>query len=265
MKSFEFEGQKFKVIKINSAMTDEADILQGKIYADYARQGFPLDAEIENIMRERGLLEHDKSLEDKATELRRKLKDLEKTLRSAEINDRAMTKDEGRDIALSIKDTRIEIGDLGVETQSSIATAESRARNERLTFLIHACVLNDATNERYWKSYEDYKNEENNELLGECTRQVLAVNFDKDVDYEKKNYENQWLIRMGFMNDKLKLINAEGHLISRDGQLIDEKGYYVDGDGNKLDEFGNAVDDDGNLILEDNWGGDEKTLVIDQD
>ena len=89
--------------------------------------------------------------------------------------------------------------------------------------------------------------------------------YGLDPDYEKNLPENKFLVTYKFANEKLELVNKDGHLIDSEGNLIDEEGYYVKyvdekkvrvtKDGRELDENNNVkvefspfLDDDGKPV-----------------
>ena len=122
-----------------------------------------------------------------------------------------------------------------------------------MQFFIYACTVYADTGERYWPDFESFKNDQDSPVIGPASKEFLSIITGLDKDYEKKLPENAWLIRMGFMNDDMRLINSDGKLVDFDGRLINEDGRWINEDGAFVDSEGSLIDENGMLIIEDGW------------
>lgn len=252
------ETVEIKCIPINQEIRMESQKYYSKAFIYALENNFPLRAEYEKILRKKGLLDLEEE-EKQIEKIRKDLKDMEIRLRSARRQDGTkMTKEEGRSLALSMIDKRNSISDITSSLSDVFSnTAEQYASNEQLQYLLFASTINNATGETYWANFDVYKsdieNNPENPVLKAIMPVFLSLSSGIEGNYELKYPENAWLIKMGFMNEKLQFIDSQGRLVDRNGKLINEEGRYVDEAGNYIDEFGNKVDEEGLLIIEDGW------------
>lgn len=252
--TFVVDGRKFKVKPISQEIQLESNKYYYQAFTDALNSGYQLRVEIENMLKNRGLL--DTEADDKKIDtLRKEIKDLEIQLRKGTKDGKRMTKEEGREIALQIRNKRQELNTIGTAISTYFNnSAESYADNERLQYFVYACTVGAEDGSACWKSFETFKNEANAELIQEAIRTFISSSVGVDRDYEKTLYENQWLVKMGFMDSQLRLVRADGKLVDEDGRLINEDGRFVDANGDFMDKHGNRIDKDGNLLVEDTWG-----------
>jgi hypothetical protein len=250
---FVVNGLKLRVINPTSEIKLESSKYYFKALQEAMTNDYPLSVELEKILTDRKIY-NPESEEKRAIELRKNIRDLEIKLRRGIVDNRKMTKEEGRDLALLIRKERNKLRDLGSTINGFMNnTAESYANNERMQYLMYACTVYAENGQKYWKTYNDFKSDSSSPVYQQSAEEFLSLITGLDKDYEVKYYENQWLIKMGFMNNKLQLIDNKGRLIDENNRLIDENGYFVDENGNKIDQYGNMVDDQGNLLVEDSW------------
>lgn len=264
MEKSEFKAENgivLKIVPINASVRLDSNKYYSKAFNEALANGQSLKIEIEKMLESRGLL--DTSVEDKKDEeTRAKLKTLEITLRKGVINNAKMTKEQGRAIALEMRKLRAGLGRRGRSLQDYFDnTVESYAENERLQFFIYATTVDAKTGNKYWKSFEDFK-QDNSDTSRNASQKFIEVLTDVNFDFEKEIYENKWLINRGYMNSELKLINAEGKLVDEDGRLIDVEGRFVDAVGGYVDMFGNPIDKDGKLLIEDVWDTPAPEAVV---
>jgi hypothetical protein len=247
---------KLKVLKITPEILLESSEFYAKAFSSALAKGMPLHEELRKIYEDRGLL--DTTADDKKMrEARKELKDLEIKLRKGTVDNRRMTPEEGKALALSIRKKRVEALQSGSRNSDLFSnSAENYADNERSKHLISVCTVYADTGEKYWKHLDEFVNEKNEELVTQVVRAFATANYGSgDVsDYEKNLYENQWLRKMNFMNDKLQLIRGDGKSVDEEGRLIDTEGRFINDSGDYVDIYGNRIDKDGNLLVEDTWG-----------
>ena len=65
-------------------------------------------------------------------------------------------------------------------------------------------------------------------------------------DIAKQLPENEVLLKYGFVDDKLRLVNEDGQLINKEDEVVDEDG--LTSEDKKVVEHKPFLDDDGNEI-----------------
>lgn len=248
-------GRTLKVLQVSSEMRTQSNKYYMKAFIDAVSNGYPLKLQVQKMLEEKNLLDQEQE-EKIADQLRSELKKLEITLRKGVIDNTRMTKEQGKDIALKMRAKRQKLGELGRSLASYFQeTAESIADNERLQYFFYATVVDATNGSKYWDSYDKFKEADREspdfKIIEKAFFSSLLGNID--IDFEKSFYENQWLIRRGYMNDKLQLIREDGKIIDEEGRLINDNGRLVDENGKFIDQYGNLIDEDGNLLVEDSW------------
>jgi len=215
--------------------------------------GCKLRLEVEKMLESRGLLDT-KVEQAKATALKSDLRKKEVQLKSAKVDGKKINVDEGFKLAMEMQRLRRELQTIGSNTIDYFKdTVEAKADEERFQFFIYACTIVGETGERFWPSFEAYKNDKEAKYYGDIVTNFVKISLGMDTDLENVLYENKWLKKMGFVDSKGRFINKQGHLIDSDGKLINEKGQWVDAQNNVVDQFGNLIDIDGNLMVPDGW------------
>lgn len=253
--TFVVDGKTYKVLSITPEIQLESQKHYAKAFDKALEDGAPLHVQIKAMLEQRKLLDG-RSDEEKLQALRKDIKDLELRLRRGVIDGKRMTPKQGRELALQIRSKRAEISSIGSDIASLFSgTAENQADNERYQYFIYACTVNDYDGKRVWNSFEDFKAADSkSDLVQKALNTFLTVSAGIDKNYEKNRYENQWLIKMKFMNDAMQFIREDGKAVDEDGRLIDAEGRFINESGDYVDIFGNAIDKDGNLLEKDTWG-----------
>ena len=253
--TFTVDGKTYKVLSVSPEIQLESQRYYAKAFDQAIDDGAPLHIQIKSMLQQRKLLD-DKSDEQKLSVLRKEIKDLELTLRKGVLNGQRMTKPQGRAIALQIRSKRSEINSIGGDISSLFSsTAENQADNERYQYYIYACTVNEYDGSPVWKTFEDFKaSDTKSELVQKALSTFLLVSAGIDKNFEKNRYENQWLIKMKFMNEAMQLTREDGKAVDEEGRLINAEGRFIDESGGFVDAFGNAVDKEGNLLEKDTWG-----------
>lgn len=242
-----------KMGKITPQIRLASQAVYAKALSEALEAGYPLKAEIDHTLESKGLLKFEEHYK-KSEELRKKLRQMEVQLKSAVKDGRKMTKEEGKQLAFEMRKIRDELGSVGSDlTNWYNNTVESFASNKQTQYLIYACTLKGDSAQTYWPSFDDFEQDSSDSKLEISTKIIYALNGISDDSPELKYYENKWLIKQKFVNDKLQPINAEGKLVDVDGRLIDENGRFIDTEGNFVDMYGNKIDTDGNLLAKDGW------------
>lgn len=187
--------------------------------------------------------------DDDAEKLAKEIKEKEIILLKGRDSFKRLTKKEGRDLALEIRILRSKMNGLGSTSQELFArTAEKRADDEQWQYYIYACTLDANTNRPLFKSFEEFKENQDSQFVLDSTK-----NFYKnllDIDLMARTTEVKWLIEHGFMNKEGQFINSDGKTVDENGRLIDSEGRLVNEAGQFVDIYGNIVDEKGNLVID---------------
>lgn len=147
--------------------------------------------------------------------------------------------------AIRIYQLRAQLASIISQKMSYLSeTVESKKRNAEFNYMIFACVVyNNDRRKQYYPTYDDYLNaqdtEESDYIATQCAR-ILNGTPNLDNTPEKK-----FLKEHGFVDHKMRLINADGHLVDYDGKLIDEEGNYIKYVGEGADKKVVLVDSEG--------------------
>lgn len=244
----------FKIININNDIRMESQKHYAKAFHEGLDAGLMLRIEVEKMLEKKNLLDTSKE-EKKIADLSKQIKSMEVELRKGVVGNKRMTKEQGKKLALSIRAERAKLNEIGNSLSKYFNnTVETTADNERLQYFLYSCTVFADTGERFWKSFDQFKSDnDHGELVTQATKLFMSNLLGIDGDSEKTYYENQWLMRMGFMDSKYRLIDENGRLVNDEGRWINEEGYYVNENYEIVDSEGNKIDKDGQL-LEDSWG-----------
>lgn len=174
--------------------------------------------------------------------------DLERKLRGGAANLSSVA--EGKELALKIRTLRNErLNLLRGRMQLDNYTAESFAEAARLQYLVSACVFDAETGKNaYFKSYDDFISRSEEKTALDSFTNYMQLTIDMEP---QDNYEDTWLKKYKFVNEKGYIINTDGKMIDPEGRLINEDYQWVKEDGVTLcDKNGNPVDKDGNYTIE---------------
>lgn len=246
----------------------EAQKVYNQAFSDAVKSGCIVRARLDDLLKEQGLWDDSKQL--KFNTLQQQLLDHERSLAKGGISLKV-----AKDIAIKMKELREELRELiSVRTNLDNHTAEGQADNARFNYLISASlVYSNNKDKKYFQDYADYLRRASEPVAIRAAQVLANMLYGLDNDYEKKLPENKFLVKYKFVDDKLRLVNKDGHLVDSEGRLIDEsgrfineKGQFVDKNGNLVDENGDYLtefkpftDDDGNPIPEDGNKEDDST------
>jgi hypothetical protein len=237
----------FKVYEPVIVDYKEATKARNEAFVEALQSKAPLRSQINTLLRSRG--EWDDERETQFNNWNKDILDKEKQLKSG-----GMKLSQARTIALEMRELREKLQNLLADRSNlDNMTAEGQADNAHFNSLVSSClVYNNEKGEeiRYFNSLEDYLVSGATEIAAEAAKTLATMLYTIGDNVQKSLPENQFLIRRGFMDEKMRLINKDGHLIDSEGRLIDEEGYYVDEQGRRVDKFGSPVDNKGNYIVE---------------
>lgn len=129
-------------------------------------------------------------------------------------------KSAAKDLAIAMRQKRFELMFLLADkSKYELCTAEGLAERNRLNFLISVCCKNeDGTN--LFKDVNDFYDKQEDEVTMEASRKFANLYAGYDEDIYKKLPENEFLLKYGFVNENLEMID-------KDGKIIDEVGNQV--------------------------------------
>lgn len=201
---------------------------------------------MDEVLRRQGVWNDAKELE--ARELRENVSSLEKVLVKGGIR-----KSEGHKTAMELRKARYKLLSLlGTRNAGDDKTAEGIAEQAKFDYLLTQClVYNDTKRQPFYKSVEDYLNRKADESSYTAASKFAEVYYGlNNSDYQEKLPENKFLKRFKYVDDKFRLIRADGRLVDEGGKLVNEDGRYVDEDNNLVDASGNRVDESGDFVVE---------------
>ena len=222
----------------------EASKVYNQAFSDAIKAKAIVRAKIDEILKEQGLWDDGK--QNEFDRLQQQILERERILAKGGIS-----LNKAKSAALEIKKLRSEIRELiSVKTSLDNNTAEGQADNARFNYLVSACTVYKDNNQPYFKSMEDYLDQSASIVALKGAQTLANMLYGLDNDYEYNLPENKFLKDYKFIDDKLRLINKDGHLVDEENRLIDENGRYVDNEGNFVDKFGYRIDKDGDYVVE---------------
>ena len=220
-----------------------------KIYNAQFRQsldsGAFLRIKLDEVAREQGLWDDD--MEVKLNDIQRDIFTNEKILNKGGIN---VT--QGRSVALKLRELRTNLLE-HIYNRSSLdpKSAEAQAETAQFDYYTSCCLVYNDTGKPYFNSLDDYLTNRDTELAQIASAKLGLLMFG---DYQEggasKYPENKFLKSYGFVDDKLRLINKDGHLVDLEGRLINEDGRFIDEDGSFVDMEGDPLTKDGNYAFD---------------
>lgn len=225
----------------------DAQIAYNKALKDALDSGAMLKAKLLDYVRQQGVWDDKKEAEYKR--LVDEIRGSESALAKGGISLKA-----AKDLALKLKDTRVRFQSLIAERNSyDAASAESVADNARFNQLVVGCTLKADKTSQVWKSLEEYDKDGMEDWAVSAASKLANMLYGLDPDYEKNLPENKFLMQYKFANEKLELVNKDGHLVDEEGNLIDEEGYYVkyvEGKKVRITKDGQELDENNNVKVE---------------
>jgi len=228
----------FKVYSPTVENYKEAIKVRNEAFVDALKSKAPLRAQINTLLRSRG--EWDDEREQQMKDYNKSLIEKERQLKLGGIK-----LSEARKLALEMKQLRLNMQELLVARASlDNMTAEGQADNANFNSLVSACAFRVEGDKevRHFAGVEDYILSGGSEIANQAATALANSLYNIGQNAEKMLSENQFLIKYKFVDEKLRLVNKDGHLVDDAGRLIDENGYLVD-------EKGELVDYDGQKLM----------------
>ena len=247
------DGKKVKIIvkKPAGAVQNRATRYAAKIWSECLADGIMTKKELKQFMKTRNIWDEEKDEEEKS--LSKKIAELEKVLAFGKGGSKRVKAAEGREVAIEIREKRIELRDLIGERLSLEAnTAESLSDNARFDFLVSACTYYE-NGEKVYKSLEDYDEKSDSDIALAAATTMAQMMYALDKDFEKSLPENAFLNKHHFTNNDGALVNGDGEMVDLEGRRINEFGHFLNDKGERVDIDGNLLDEDGRYVTTVNY------------
>lgn len=164
---FTFDGSEYKIVKPNNKVRKESDAVYAKAYRKAIAEGFFLEAEIDNIIKERGI--------KAANEKEKKLIDAEIALLEEKFtSDSFENLSDGLEAFERISQLRKSLDELDkAKRELSSQSASIVAENERFSFFVFSCSFN-AADEKIWDKLEEYK-DDMSDLANKFSSEMIQI------------------------------------------------------------------------------------------
>jgi hypothetical protein len=207
------------------------------------KPAFLTRAKIRNLLVQTG--EWNNALEQELMDSYKEINDAERKLAKGGIK-----KSDAKTLALRVRAIRNRQAEILSKTRSMDEySIEAQVDNANFDYLVFICIL-DEEGKRVYKDIDDYKENGNDEVTIKAASKLAEMLYGYDENAEKELPENRFLLKYGFVNDKLQLIDKDNNLIDELGRRIDNDGRLLNGEGKFIDIDGNLLDADGNPIEE---------------
>ena len=222
----------------------EAQKVYNTAFTDAIKSNAVVRAKMDDVLREQGIWDDEK--EEKLVELQNEIIKAERVLAKGGIS-----LNKAKNVALDMKKTRDKIRELLLDKNSlDTNSAEGQADNTRFNYLVTVCTVYKDTEKPYFKDMDDYLEKSTDPVAIKGAQTLANMLYGLSDDYEQDLSENKFLKKYKFVDEKLRLINKEGHLVDEDGRLIDDEGRFIDEKGEYVDKFGYPIDKDGNYVVD---------------
>lgn len=233
------------IVPPDSEVIEKAETVYAVKWRESVESGLIMQAGVEQILR-KGNLWND-TLQQERTEIAKALEDGEKKLLRGGIK-----LSEAKQIAIEMRINRnrlTQINSVWQEIQSN--TAETRADNAKFNYFVSQCTVYADTGKKYFDSYEDYQSRRTNDVVSqEAAKTFGFMYYGLDANFQHGLPENKFLKTYGLCNEKLHLIDKQGHLVNANGQRVDEYGNLLNDKGEMVDDSGDAYTENGELKVD---------------
>ena len=196
VRKFEFDGTKYRIIKPTNKIRRESDAVYAKAYREAIANGLFLEAEVEKILKERGLDRY--SREEERRESEKKIEKLLVKLNATE------DKADGMKIVDEIRTARKaldEVDNARYELNSQSATLF--AENRRFNYYAFACCSREDGG-KIWSSFKEFE-EDDSALANRAASEIMSFIYEGTQEIlrqiEKLRPENEWLEKHGEEGD----------------------------------------------------------------
>lgn len=205
---FTHEESEYKVVRPSNKIRKESDAIYAKAYRKAIADGLFLEAEIDNIIKDRGLKAYNE----------KERKDIEKEIRDLEVrfnNNVFHSVSEGFVSYDRIVSLRKSLEDLDkAKRELSTQSANISAENERFSYFVSACSLT-ADDEKIWDNMNEYK-DDMSELANKFATEMIHIIYDGTQallsELEKIRPENIWFRDQSPKSPKMNVVSNESSI-----------------------------------------------------
>jgi len=201
VRKFEFESVKYRIIKPTNKIRRESDAIYARAYREAIANGLFLEAEVEKILKERGLDRY--SREEERRESEKKIEKLLLKLNTTE------DKASGMKIVDEIRAARKtldEVDNARYELNSQSATLF--AENRRFNYYAFACCSREDSG-KIWASFKEFE-EDDSALANRAASEIMSFIYEGTQEIlrqiEKLRPENEWLEKHGEEADQSPVV-----------------------------------------------------------
>lgn len=245
-KVFEVDGKKYVALRPTHKHLQKAQQVYNRAFREAVESGAIVRARVESVMREQKLWDDEKR--GRFDQLVKQLLEAEMALAKGGIK-----KSEAKKMAVQMRIDRAELRSLSMDrNRLDQFTCESQAEQARFNYLVSTCTVygeGDQEGKPVFSGVEEYL-EKDDEMSNEAAATFAKLYYNYDDEHEAKLPENKFLVKYGFCNDKLHLVDDRGRPVNTDGKLVDDKGRFVNEEGQLVDNEGNLLTDDGEYKVE---------------
>jgi hypothetical protein len=227
----------------------DAQLVYNKEWFRAQASGSPLRINLDTVLEQQGLW--GESQRDQLRTIENEVRSLEKKLRSGAKNFTSL--ENAREAALRLRELRAEWINL-VNSRNALNqySAENIADAARLQYLVSVTVVDNTTGRPYFADYEDFVARLDDKIAETSYLEYLKFSVETidEASAAQDQYEDKWLKRYKFADEKGRLINKDGKLIDSEGRLINENGEYVTETGARCDKEGTLITPEGEYDIE---------------
>lgn len=234
----------YAVLTPSPADGREAQKVYNATFSAALSSGGLLRKRVGTYMREQGLWDDAKEAEYK--DLAHSINEMELKIQAGNIK---LTT--ARELAIDMRRARFDMRELlAQKNELDVSTVEGQAENARFNVLVSRCLVYNETGKPVYADMDDYLENGDAEEAWTGAEKLAKMLYQLDKYSEHKLPENQFLTRWKFIDEELRLVNKDGHLVDTEGRFINADGHYVDENDELIDIEGRPVDDKGNYRVE---------------
>ncbi len=221
-KSVDEKDVTLEVRRPTLAVQQKAQMAYAKAYADLVTGGALLRQRLVDVMRKQNLWDDVKEAEAQSIAERMRTASRKLPDEAGKTLDKGVTKADARTAAIELRKARGDLARLLAERNAMEAnTAERLAEDARFNFYVACCTVVADTGKAYFTSVDEYLNRSEDADAYSAADHFGRLYYDIEPDFEKKLPENAFLLKYGFCDEELQLVNAEGKPVDGEGKVLE--------------------------------------------
>jgi len=189
-----------KFARPSQKILNKADLVFRTSFSNALREGVLTAAEVDKILRERGIWDDDKELE--AEKFRTEIGELEEKLKDPTLNN-----EQGKALCEKITSVRINlIRHNSIYTTVADNTCENMANEARNQYLCATCIHDNKTGLRVYKDVENFQDRLDEAAALDAYREAMIASLEAQTgrdlpsDLTQEYAENKWLAERGLLD-----------------------------------------------------------------